>query len=272
MNPVFLNIGFAGYFLATVFYFIELFRRNKIIPPLARGFILLAALSLTVFIAQRWQIAARPPLSNMFESLVIFAWAIGAILLFIDLRYKIRGISGLLSLLGLLGLGYASFLDKEITPLLPALKSNWLTIHVLTCFIGYASLTAGFVVSAIILFTPLEKTDIELNSLTGFKKKEAGKLDTIAHKLIAFGFLFLTLGIITGSVWANSAWGAYWSWDPKETWSLITWIIYAVYLHTRFTKGWKEKKAAWIAVIGFLAMLFTYFGVNYLLSGLHSYS
>lgn len=256
MYSMCLNIAFAAYFLAMVFYSTELFFRNKLLPTLARLFILSGIVSLTVYIAIRWQIAGRPPLSNMFESMIIFAWTIGLVLIFIDLRYKIKIVSSLVSLLGLLALGYSSFLDKEITPLLPALKSNWLTIHVLTCFIGYSALTAGFVSSLVILF----------------KKKEIVKLDAISHKIIAFGFLFLTLGIITGAVWANSAWGSYWSWDPKETWSLITWFIYAIYLHTRLTKGWKEKKAAWLAVIGFLAMLFTYFGVNYLLSGLHSYS
>ena len=91
-------------------------------------------------------------------------------------------------------------------------------------------------------------------------------------KTISFGFLFLTVGIITGAVWANSAWGTYWSWDPKETWSLITWFIYAIYLHCRYMRGWSGKKAAWISVIGFASVIFTYIGVNFLLSGLHSYA
>ena len=256
MSGLYLNLAFAAYFLAAVFYTIGLFFRNKILPSLARISLFCAWSGLTLYIALRWQAAARPPLSNMFESLVIFSWVIAAAAFFIDIKYGSYAVSSLSALLGLLGLGYASLLDKEITPLLPALKSNWLTIHVLTCFIGYAALTVAFVSSAVILG----------------KKKEDHKLDGLSHRAIAFGFLFLTLGIITGSVWANSAWGSYWSWDPKETWSLITWFIYAIYLHIRFTKGWKAKKAAWVSVIGFLAMLFTYFGVNYLLSGLHSYS
>jgi len=256
MRSILLNIAFAAYFLAMVFYFIEMFFRHKALPLLARVFALCAVVSLAAYTVMRWQIAGRPPFSNMFESLVLFALAIGLALLFVDLRYKVKNVSSLVALLGLLALGYASFLDKEITPLLPALKSNWLTIHVLTCFIGYAALTVGFVSGLVILF----------------KKGEIATLDTVSYKIIAFGFLFLTLGIVTGAVWANYAWGTYWSWDPKETWSLITWFIYAIYLHTRFVKGWKGRKAAWLAVIGFLAMLFTYFGVNYLLSGLHSYA
>lgn len=253
---LYLNIAFAGYFSAMVFYFAGLFFSSRFIRGLARFFIIAGVLTLSLYIGMRWQAAGRPPLSNMFESLVIFAWAISLATIFIDLKYRIQAISALSALLGLLTLGYASLSDKEISPLLPALKSNWLTIHVLTCFIGYAALTVSFVAGIVMLV----------------KKENLEKLDNISYKMIAFGFIFLTLGIISGSVWANSAWGTYWSWDPKETWSLITWFIYAIYLHVRLRKGWRGKKAAWLAVAGFLAMLFTYFGVNYLLSGLHSYA
>ena len=238
-----------------VYYAASLFFKNNILLRAARFFIACGIIGLSIYIAMRWKIALRPPLSNMFESLVVFSWAIAVLLIYIDFKYQTKGINALTALMGLLALGYASLLDKEIVPLLPALRSNWLTLHVLTCFIGYAALTVAFVSSSIILF----------------KKEEDKNLDDISHKIIAFGFLFLTLGIISGSVWANSAWGTYWSWDPKETWSLITWFIYAIYLHIRLRKGWKGKAAARLSVIGFAAMIFTYFGVNYLLSGLHSY-
>ncbi len=255
MLSTYLNLSFAAYFLALVFYSANIFSARKPIAFLARFFLIAGILSVSVYLGLRWQAAGRPPLSNMFESLVVFGWAIALVLIFIDLKYKIKSIAALVSLMSLLSLGGASLLDKEIVPLLPALKSNWLTIHVLTCFIGYAALTVAFI-SSLILIT---------------KRKDELNLDAVSYKMTAFGFLFLTLGIISGSVWANSAWGTYWSWDPKETWSLITWFIYAIYLHTRLRKGWKGKKAAWLSVIGFVAMLFTYFGVNYLLSGLHSY-
>ena len=97
-------------------------------------------------------------------------------------------------------------------------------------------------------------------------------LDTLIYKTIAVGFPLLTIGIITGSAWANYAWGAYWSWDPKETWSLITWFVYAIFLHARFTREWRGKRTAILSLIGFGAVIFTYFGVNYVLSGLHSYA
>jgi len=256
MSLMYLNLSFGAYFLSMVFYTGSLFFKNKIFPLAARFFIACGILGISIYIGMRWQIALRPPLSDMFESLVVFSWAIAVLLIFIDLKYKIKVVNALTALMGLLALGYASLLDKEIAPLLPALRSNWLTLHVLTCFIGYAALTVAFVSSIIILC----------------KKGEDKNLDNISHKIIAFGFLFLTLGVISGSVWANSAWGTYWSWDPKETWSLITWVIYAIYLHARLRKGWKGKKAAGLSVIGFTAMLFTYFGVNYLLTGLHSYA
>ena len=239
-----------------VLYALRLLSANKALPSLARFFMVCGILSLSLYIGIRWQIAGRPPCSNMFESLVIFSWAIAIVSIFVDIKYGIKNIAALTALMSLLAIGYASLLDKEIAPLLPALKSNWLTTHVLTCFIGYAALTVAFVSSAVLLC----------------KKNVDKNLDVVSYKMIAFGFLFLALGIITGAVWANSAWGTYWSWDPKETWSLITWFIYAIYLHTRFKKGWNGRKAAWLSVIGFLAMLFTYFGVNYLLPGLHSYS
>lgn len=256
MLSMYLNLGFGAYFLSAVLYAASLFSVNKMLSFLARFFTACGIIALSFYMGLRWQAAARPPFSNMFESLVVFGWAIAAVSMVIDLKYKIKSVAASASLMSLLTLGYASLLEKEIIPLLPALKSNWLTIHVLTCFIGYAALTVSFVSSAILLF----------------KRKDDNNLDIVSYKLIAFGFLFLTLGIITGAVWANSAWGTYWSWDPKETWSLITWFIYAIYLHTRLRKGWKGKRAAWVSVIGFLAMLFTYFGVNYLLSGLHSYT
>lgn len=256
MLSIYFNLSFGAYFLAMVLYTGSLFTKKKLVGSLGRLFMVLGILALSVYIGMRWRLAGRPPFSNMFESLMVFSWAIAVVFIFIDKKYNIKSIAALVALMSLLTLGYASLLDREIVPLLPALKSNWLTIHVLTCFIGYAALTISFVSSIIFLC----------------KKTEDKNLDSISYKMISFGFLFLTLGILSGAVWANTAWGTYWSWDPKETWSLITWFIYAIYLHVRFRKGWKGKKAAWLSVVGFLAMLFTYFGVNYLLSGLHSYA
>ncbi|MCX8012217.1 MAG: c-type cytochrome biogenesis protein CcsB, partial [Desulfobacterota bacterium] len=155
--------------------------------------------------------------------------------------------------------------SNEIQPLVPALQSNWLTYHVITCFLGYAAFAVSFGVSIMFLIKANSKGGIGI-------LPDQAVLDEINYKAISFGFPMLTLGIITGAVWANYAWGSYWSWDPKETWSLITWLFYAAFLHARYTRGWGGRKTAILSIIGFLAVIFTYFGVNLLLSGLHSYA
>ena len=147
------------------------------------------------------------------------------------------------------------------------LKSNWLIAHVITCFVGYAAFAIGFGVS--ILYLLKQRKSSGEGGWIGFLP-DVNALDALSYQLVILGFMFLTIGIITGSVWANSAWGRYWGWDPKETWSLITWIIYAALLHTRNMRGWRGTRIAWLSIIGFGAVMFTYFGVNYL-PGLHSY-
>ena len=151
--------------------------------------------------------------------------------------------------------------------MIPALKSNWLIAHVITCFLGYAGFALAFGFSFMYFIKP---KDPGASSFFA-KLPDWDTIDELTYQMIVFGFLFLTIGIITGSVWANSAWGKYWSWDPKETWSLITWFIYAIFLHLRLMRGWYGKNLAIVSIIGFLGVLFTYFGVNFLLSGLHSY-
>jgi cytochrome c-type biogenesis protein CcsB len=166
-------------------------------------------------------------------------------------------------LLASLVLAYASLgTDSSIKPLMPALKSNWLLIHVITCFLGYAAFGLAF--GAGLLFLMQAYTDHP-------KSPAPPLLDRLMYRAAVIGFIFLTLGILTGAVWAETAWGRYWSWDPKETSSLITWFIYAALLHARLVKGWQGRPIAWLAVVGFGAVLFTYLGVSFLLPGLHSY-
>ncbi len=218
----------------------------------------------TVYLVWRWMAAGRAPFSNMFESLVLFAWALVVIHLALQLRRQIPILAAATALLAVLVLAYASTFESKIEPLMPALRSNWLTVHVFTCFLGYGAVAIAFLASLGYLLATRDSA--------APPSELAEALELTTDKTIAFGFLFITVGIISGAVWANSAWGTYWSWDPKETWSLITWFIYAVYLHCRFMRGWRGRRAAWISVIGFASVVFTYFGVNYLLSGLHSYA
>jgi cytochrome c-type biogenesis protein CcsB len=206
----------------------------------------------------------QAPLSNFYESLVFFAWCLPFLAL-LTFRRHLKGYLGaLMGLLACLILAYASLggVDSRIKPLMPALKSNWLLIHVVTCFLGYAAFALAFG-SALLYLYQGRRPRPSLPS--------PALLDQLTYQATVLGFLLLTLGILTGAVWAESAWGRYWSWDPKETWSLITWLIYATLLHARLVKGWQGRRIAWLALIGFLAVLFTYFGVSFLLPGLHSY-
>jgi len=203
------------------------------------------------------------PLSNFYESLVFFSWCLACLTLFFLHRYveSFLGVVG--GLLASLVLAYASLgTDSSIKPLMPALKSNWLLIHVITCFLGYAAFGLAFGAALLFLMQAFTK-----------RPKNPGPplLDRLMYRAAVIGFIFLTLGILTGAVWAETAWGRYWSWDPKETASLITWFIYAALLHARLVKGWQGRPIAWLAVVGFCAVLFTYLGVSFLLPGLHSY-
>ena len=211
------------------------------------------------------------PLSNMYESLIFFSWTIVLVYLILEFKYRQKIIGVFVTPFAFLAIALTSIIpgiDATITPLVPALQSNWLAIHVITCFLGYASFAVSFGISILYL----------IQDKTGAQKEGAKKwlpstsiLDEINYKSIIIGFPMLTVGIVTGAAWANYAWGSYWSWDPKETWSLITWFVYAAFLHARLTRDWRGRKTAILSIAGFTAVLFTYFGVNYLISGLHSY-
>ncbi|SPF38186.1 Cytochrome c assembly protein [Syntrophobacter sp. SbD1] len=274
-----LSLTTFAYLLCTVLYLSGTIFRYK--PLLGAGAIAGAATLLmqTAGIGLRWMESYRmgyghAPLSNMYESLVFASWAIMVIYLVFEWRVGQRALGVFPSLFSFLAMAYASFskdIDSKIQPLVPALKSNWLIAHVMTCFLGYSAFALSFGISVLYL--------IRKRSTAGNPQPQAGallpgasQLEWFNYQMVLFGFLWLSVGIITGSIWANSAWGTYWSWDPKETWSLITWFIYAALLHARNLQGWKGERVAWLSIIGFGCVLFTYFGVNFLLSGLHSYA
>ncbi len=203
------------------------------------------------------------PLSNLYESMIFFGWALGLSLIVVRLRFK----TDIIALLGLplvfLIMASTFLLDPDIRPLIPALQSNWLVAHVITCFLGYAGFAVSFVAALLLL---LGRASDGLHEVL----PRSDTLDEIVYRSVLVGYPLLTVGIITGAAWADYAWGSYWSWDPKETWSLITWLVYSAFLHARLARGWSGQRTAALSVIGFLAVLFTYFGVNYL-PGLHSY-
>ncbi|HHY25967.1 MAG TPA: c-type cytochrome biogenesis protein CcsB [Desulfitobacterium dehalogenans] len=268
-------MAFAGYFLAMIFYVLLLPLKNNRLGQLARYTAILGLVGNTIAILLRMGIAGRPPLANGYEFVLVFAWGIIAVYLWVESRYKAPVIGAFILPLAFFLLAFVVLFmsnnERVLTNIQPALRSNWLTFHVLTAMIGYGALAISFGVGVLYLIKQ-RWLDKGTHSNLSTRTPDLGRLDLIGYKMIMLGFPMLTLCIITGAIWANIAWGSYWSWDPKETWSLITWMIYAVYLHVRLMHGWKGKPTAWVAVIGFLAVLFTFFGVNYFVISLHSYA
>ena len=164
--------------------------------------------------------------------------------------------------------GYAAFQSREVHELMPALRSSWLGFHVSTAIIAYGSFGVAFVLSIIFLL----RDRMQDQSFWDRHIPGKEKLDLISYRSVCLGLLFLTFTIVSGAIWAEQAWGSYWSWDPKETWSLVTWLVYAVYLHLRIRRGWNGRAAAVFAVVGFVCVIFTYIGVNTFLPGIHSYA
>ena len=275
-----LGITTFTYLFSTILYVVMYLFKTERLGKIATWFTILALLVHTVGIGLRWYESyqmgiGRAPLTNMYESVIFFAWTIVTLYLFIEWLFKTKVIGTFTLPLAFLAMVYASLdpnISRTISPLVPALQSNWLIAHVVTCFIGYAAFAVAAALGLMYLIQSRKAGKVENDGQTAFGSLPSLRvLDDIIHKTMIFGFLWLTTGIITGAIWANSAWGTYWSWDPKETWSLITWFVYAITLHARYTRGWGGTRIAWLSIIGFASVIFTYYGVNFLLSGLHSY-
>lgn len=281
MSATLLGITTIGYLLCMTLYFGYLFFKNEKFGRLITGLVMVVALVHTAGLGLRWWESydmghGRIPLTNLYEALIGLGWTTVLLHLYIELRYKTRALGVLLLPIISISMAYASLsprITNTIEPLIPALQSNWLTYHVITCFLGYSAFAVSFCAAVVYLFKArdITKSDPRARAIDGVFPS-LSRLDEIMYRMAAIGFLMLSLGIITGAVWANYAWGSYWSWDPKETWSLITWFVYAAVLHARITRGWRGKRMAVLAIIGFASVLFTFLGVNYLLSGLHSYA
>ena len=267
-----------AYFGSFVFSLLRIITGKEFWGGFALWITLIGFLTQTLALALRWTTSYKlgighAPLSNFYESLIFFAWAIILLYLITEWKTRSRSAGVFVTPLAFLFMAYASFspnVNTRIQPLIPALQSNWLISHVISCFLAYAAFA---IASGLGIMYLLKRSDS--------KKQEGSKrffrflpetefIDDLIYHNIVLGFILLALGIVTGSVWAHYAWGSYWSWDPKETWSLITWLIYAAMLHLRFVRGWRGKRMAILAIVGFAAVLFTYLGVNYL-PGLHSY-
>ena len=253
--------------------------------------LVLANISLILLLCTRWKESGHFPLSNLYESLMFLSWSCTSINIFLlvqnlktDLFIE-KLLGAVLAPCALFLNAFATFsLPKEMQqagPLVPALQSNWLMMHVTVMILSYAALILGsllsiaFVIYNYSFLTPVkplgESNAFQAGKSSTQHNKILYNLDYYSYRIIGIGFHFLTIGILYGAVWANEAWGSYWSWDPKETWALLTWLIFAIYLHTRLTKGWEGIKPAMIASFGFIVVWVCYLGVNLLGEGLHSY-
>lgn len=230
----------------------------------ATGFEIAALVLLTAYIGIRMSITGHGPFSNQHEFAVAFAWGILLVNLFFELRYRIRMLS--LAVLPVVAamLVYALSLDTGIKPLIPALQNNLLlTLHVGFAIVAYGAACVSFGAAVLYLLHPVLPKRLPLPRLD--------VLDDIGYRAAVVTFPLLTIMIVLGSVWANTAWGRYWGWDPKETAALVTWLLYGAFLHVRVVRNWRGRQAAWMLIIGFISVLFAYFG-NHFFGGLHSYA
>ena len=234
-----------------------------------------ANLILFLILASRWLISGYFPLSNLYESLLFLSWCLLFILKLIESKTNSKLIGAVVLPIILLIISFATLvLPKPMqysSPLVPSLQSNWLMMHVSMMMFSYSILILGSLLSILMLVLIKTKNrSSNLNSLVTNKNLIAN-LDNWSYRTIGLGFPLLTIGIISGAVWANEAWGSYWSWDPKETWALITWLIFAAYIHARLSKGWVGEKVAILGSCGFFVVWLCYLGTNFLGQGLHSY-
>jgi cytochrome c-type biogenesis protein CcsB len=300
------NVALFGYLAGMVGYFAHLAFRRTPIWIVALSISIAGAGANTVSIIARGMAAQRIPWGNMYEfSTLLALLVVVAYLVIVEGVSRIRTLGGfvLMFVVFTMALAVTQF-DVTPGPLVPALNSYWRQIHVTAMITASSLLGLGCIVSVLFLFKdaaerrrltaappgppPIMGGSQDLAAPPHFEAgadepavapsggggvlPAAATLDGVAYRIIAFGFPIWTFGVIAGAIWAQSAWGRYWGWDPKETWSFITWVIFAGYLHARATSGWRGRRAAVIACVGFASLMVTYYAVNLWIAGLHSYA
>ncbi len=312
------NISFAVLFVTMLIYWIgAAFPKIPALPALGTAGVAIANLCIACLLGARWAEGGYFPISNLYESLFFLAWGVTAVHLVAEYLSRSRLVGVATAPVAMAITAFAALtLPSEMqnsAPLVPALKSNWLMMHVSVMMISYSALMVGSLMAIAFLAITwgqpvelkgssvgtggfkerlqkastiqqplaatsgqggtavLEKVEAPAAALSMKRMSLAETLDNLSYRIIGLGFPLLTVGIIAGAVWANEAWGAPWSWDPKETWALITWLVFAAYLHARITKGWQGRKPALLATLGFAVVWVCYLGVNLLGKGLHSY-
>jgi cytochrome c-type biogenesis protein CcsB len=302
------NVAIFSYIAAMVGYFAYLAYKRDPIWVVARVIAFVGLAANVTAIVSRGMAAHRVPWGNMYEfSVLLSALVVAGYLFIVEGIYKVRSLGGFALMFSVLTMAIAvsTSIDVPPGPLVPALNSYWIKIHVVAAITGSSLFALGGIVTILYLVQsyrersradalgaqqppPIMGASIDVDAphdfvvdtgegvgsgrapRTGMLPSSA-TLDRVAYRLIAFAFPIWTFAVIAGAIWAQSAWGRYWGWDPKETWSFITWVIFAGYLHARATSGWRGRKAAWVALVGFASLLITYYAVNLWIVGLHSY-
>lgn len=271
----------ALFVLATVTYFMALFMRSDFTAKVASAFTWSATTMGLVGLMVRWRESymispdiGHIPVSNLYEVFILFSIITALLYLYYEGRYHTRALGGFVLLVISAAVGFLLWYTFDrgahtIQPLVPALQSYWMKIHVPANFVGYGAFALAAMVGFAYIFR--HRQEQQPGGGANSRLPPLDLLDDVMYKSIALGFAFFTLATILGALWAAEAWGGYWSWDPKETWALIVWLNYAAWLHMRLTKGWRGTPMAWWAVVGLFVTLFAFLGVNMFLSGLHSY-
>ncbi len=255
-------IAFAAYAVSVILEFSgTAFRKKRLLRAAWIAFLAAFALH-SVFLVARGVAAKRLPLSNQFEFANGFAWGVALFTVAVCTRLKTDWLKVAAMPAALLIMTYAALQPMEIRDLMPALRSAWFGVHIGSAVLAYAAFVIAGCVGARYLI---------LSKKAGDDQKALEQMDFLSYRLVSFGFLFLTVVILSGAIWAEQAWSAFWTWDPKEVWALICWILYAVYLHLRLRGKKKGRQMAWYLVIAVFVVFFTFAGVNTLLHGLHTY-
>nr|WLD06121.1 heme attachment to plastid cytochrome c [Meringosphaera mediterranea]WLD06230.1 heme attachment to plastid cytochrome c [Meringosphaera mediterranea] len=279
VTPNFINGIYFTLFNTMLSYWASLrYPRLPIVKNLCWVGVSVTSFLLFLVLATRWAVSGYFPLSNLYESLLFLDWCLLFLLLNIEIKTNTRLIGAIILPIAFLISSFACLIlpkpMQSIAPLVPALQSNWLMMHVSMMMLSYATLILGSLLSILFLIINKNmKSPITLSFVNVDNKYNLvlENIDNWSYRTISLGFPLLTIGIIAGAVWANEAWGSYWSWDPKETWALITWLVFAAYIHARLSHGWSGQKAALLGSIGFVVVWVCYLGVNFLGQGLHSY-
>ena len=272
----------ALFVLATLTYFAGLFMRSEFTQKVATALTWSASAMGMIGLMVRWRESyligadvGHIPVSNLYEVFILFAIVTSILYLFYERRYQTRALGGFVLLVISSAVAFQLWYiferqAHEIQPLVPALQSYWMKIHVPANFVGYGSFSIAAMIGVAYLLKSWRES-VNPQGILATTLPDKSVMDDLMYKAIALGFAFFTLATILGALWAAEAWGGYWSWDPKETWALIVWLNYAAWLHMRMTKGWHGRPMAWWAVIGLFVTIFAFLGVNMFLSGLHSY-